>query len=419
MKKKRNLTKGLSIMIVLLAFGTNAQVSEQLTLDQCLSLAEKNNAAFKATQLQSEIEILNGKANAGLPKTTANFMYGQYNSFYNKDNNLTVGQTIPFPSALIKERQLGEINGVKAEVASFASWKELKLNIQECYSDICYLNQKRLLLLEQDSLMKALEDRYLIKAELRAATKLDLTMVQSKKKELENVLLRNAQEIKTAENRLALLIGSDHPVTAATDNVDVQIPALSDTTQMDLHPSVLHYKVLGESIQTERSVAVARALPDITLGYVNQTLVGSHSVMGIDKNFGPSSRFSAGQIGLEFPLFFGGVKNQVKSLEVRAEQNTLEGNYAYNELITAYNQELAIYANYLESKALYDENLLPQIEIMHDQSHELLQTGEVSMIEFLQTRQTITEIELNYTELNWQINRSIFRLNWFTETLTR
>jgi cobalt-zinc-cadmium resistance protein CzcA len=267
--------------------------------------------------------------------------------------------------------------------------------------------------------MKALEDRYLIKAELRAATKLDLALVQSKKKELENVLLRNAQEIKTAENRLELLIGSDHPVTAATDNVLVQMPAISDTTQMDLHPSVLHYKVLGESIQTERSVAVARALPDITLGYVSQTLVGSHSVMGVDKSFGPSRRFSAGQIGLEFPLFFGGVKNQVKSLEVRAEQNTLEGNYAYNELITAYNQELANYANYLESKALYDENLLPQIEIMHDQSHELLQTGEVSMIEFLQTRQTITEIELNYTELNWQINRSIFHLNWFTETLIR
>jgi hypothetical protein len=63
--------------------------------------------------------------------------------------------------------------------------------------------------------------------------------------------------------------------------------------------------------------------------------------------------------------------------------------------------------------------LLPQIVIMDDQSHDLLQTGEVSMIEFLQTRKSITEIELNYAELNWQINRSIFRLNWFTETLMR
>jgi cobalt-zinc-cadmium resistance protein CzcA len=176
---------------------------------------------------------------------------------------------------------------------------------------------------------------------------------------------------------------------------------------------------MGQSIDKERSVAVARALPDITLGYVSQTLVGSHSVMGVDKNFGPSSRFSTGQIGLEIPLFFGGVKNKVKSLEVRAAQNSLEASYAYNELVTAFNQEMANYSNYLASKELYDENLLPQVEIMHDQSHDLLQTGEVSMIEFLQTRQTIIEIELNYTELNWKINQSIFRLNWFTETLMR
>ncbi len=419
MKKKRNLTKGLSIVLVLVAFGSNAQVCEKLTLDQCLSLAEKNNAAFKATQLQSEIEILNGKANAGLPKTTANFMYGQYNSFYNKDNNMTVGQTIPFPSALIKERQLGEINGLKAEVLSFNSWKELKLNVQECYADICYLQEKRRLLLVQDSLMKALEDRYLIKAELKAVTKLDLALVQSKKKELENTLLRNAQEIKTAENRLTLLIGADHPVTVSETKLMPQCIRLKDTTMIDQHPSVLFYKVLGQSIDKEKSVVVARALPDITLGYVSQTLVGSHSVMGVNKNFGPSSRFSAGQIGLEFPLFFGGVKNKVKSLEIRAQQNALEGTYAYNELVTAFNQEIANYSNYLESKVLYDENLLPQIVTMRDQSHELLQTGEVSMIEFLQTRKSITEIELNYTELNWQINRSIFRLNWFTETLMK
>jgi cobalt-zinc-cadmium resistance protein CzcA len=218
---------------------------------------------------------------------------------------------------------------------------------------------------------------------------------------------------------LTLLIGADHPVTVSEKTITPEFMLLHDTTMIDQHPSVLLFKVMGQSIDKERSVAVARALPDITLGYVSQTLVGSHSVMGVDKNYGPASRFSAGQIGLEFPLFFGGVKNKVKSLEVRAEQNSLEASYAYHELVTAFNQEMANYSNYLESKELYDENLLPQLEIMHRQSHELLQTGEVSMIEFLQTRQTIIEMELNYTELNWQINQSIFRLNWFTETLMR
>jgi cobalt-zinc-cadmium resistance protein CzcA len=169
-------------------------------------------------------------------------------------------------------------------------------------------------------------------------------------------------------------------------------------------------------LEKQKEVLLARTLPDITIGYVNQTLVGVHSVdASTDKVFDQSSRFQAGQVGLQIPLFFGASRKKSQVLTSELNQNELNGNYAKHELQSTYLSLLGNYFSLLESLNMYDSQLIPQIKIMNDQGKIMLESGEISMIEFLQTKQAIIDIEMKYINLKSEINTTVHQLNWFVQ----
>ena len=80
-----------------------------------------------------------------------------------KDNNITINQTIPFPTVFSKEKQLGQVRSEQASVAHYSNWKDLSVQIQSSYESIRYLKAKVAVLENQDSLMAAIEKRVEIK----------------------------------------------------------------------------------------------------------------------------------------------------------------------------------------------------------------------------------------------------------------
>jgi cobalt-zinc-cadmium resistance protein CzcA len=148
---------------------------------------------------------------------------------------------------------------------------------------------------------------------------------------------------------------------------------------------------------------------------VNQTLVGVHSVGSQDLTFGQSDRFQSGQIGLEIPLFFGSTKRKGDVIANNIQQTQYLQEYERTNLTSGFNQYLTVYQSYISSYAMYSEQLIPQTKIMQEQAKILLETGEISMIEYLQTKQNCIDIELNYLQLMNDMNQSVHQLNWFIQ----
>lgn len=413
MKKQKNVVMTLFVLIGLQSF---AQSPQQLSLEQCLSMAKEQNLSLKASEMQIQNELLLGKAAMVMPKTSATFMAGQYNSYYKKDNNITVSQTIPFPTVFAKENALGQAKSEQAKTMYASDWKSLALNIQMTYENICFYKAKALLLAEQDSLLMAIEKKVDIKYALKDATKLDLTLITTKRKELQNQLFLLEEKRKSEESKLQFYIGSDVPVSTQAVNYTVaEFQVLNDTSALSNHPNLLYYQTQQDIISKEKEVLIARTLPDITLGYVNQTLVGVHSVGGQDVAFGQSDRFQSGQIGLEIPLFFGSTKRKADALSNNIQQTQYLQEYERTNLAAGYNQYLTVYQSYAASYAMYSEQLIPQTKVMQEQAKILLETGEISMIEYLQTKQNCIDIELNYLQLMNDLNQTVHQLNWFIQ----
>lgn len=415
--KKLRKTKNLALTaLMILSVGMVSKAQKTLSLEECLDVARSNNQRLKVSELQVEKELLIGKGAAEIPKTAINGKYGQYNSVYSGDNNITVSQSIPFPTVFLKERQLGELKSAQAQVIRESVWKDLALNISTVYERIQFLKLKEASLTTLDSVYAVLENRYQVKFEQQEVSKLDFTLVSTKRKEIQNNLQLNQREIEQAESRLTFLIGSDESVSTAISSSELLIfSVLIDSTQLKGHPSQQYFELQEQVIQKEKEVLVSRALPDITLGYVNQTLVGMHTLDGMDQYYDQSHRFQAAQIGLEIPLFFGAIKRRSTVLAIESDQNSFNSNYALSEIQNGFDQTWSKYNGLLNSWVFYRDQLLPQTSVMKEQADLLLNTGEISMIEYLQTKQAIIDIEMNYNQLKSEINTTVHQLNWFVQ----
>lgn len=416
-KMKIKKKKPMVLMIVLLvSFSGFGQIAQQISLEEALKMASEKNGTLVSASMQVETEKMIGKSLAEMPKTSLNAMMGQYNSYYKRDNNISFSQTIPFPTVFSKERELGMVRSEQAGIVYESLKKDLILQISNTYESIRFLKAKERLLLQQDSLLEALQKRYELKQQIQEVPKLDLVLVTTKRKELLNAIQLNKQEIRAEEEKLRFLIGAESEVTILeTDYSVTYFSQTADSVAFSQHPQIQYQEANKKILEKEKEVLIARALPDITVGYVNQTLVGVHSVDGVDVTFVQSDRFQAAQVGLELPLFFGSTKRKIMVLEQRAEQNEVERSYKVAELTSTYDQLQSVYNGLLGSFALYQDQLLPQTKIMQSQSKIMLETGEISMIEYLQARQAIIDIELNFINLVNEINLTVQQLNWFIQ----
>lgn len=416
MKRKMKIKNAALMVMICISVGSFAQAPIPMTLDQCIQLAKKENGSIKASELQVEKELLIGKSLAEIPKTSVNAMVGQYNSHYAGDNNISISQSIPFPTVFSKERQLGVAKSEQAGILKELTVKDISLEIAATYERINFLKSKGRLLNSLDSAFQVLEKRYEIKYGEKDVTKLDYMLISTKRKESTNAIHMNQQEIMREENRLTFLVGSNELLTTVDMNQAMLVFVQQvDSSKLSEHPRNSYFDAQEEILKKEREVIRARALPEITFGYVNQTLVGMHSVGGTDEYFDKTHRFHAGQVGLEIPLFFGSVKRKTAVIETEVDQNKLQGDYAFKELESGFLQTLNSYKSLMNSMSLYEEQLIPQTIQMKEQAQILLNTGEISMIEFLQTKQAIIDIEMNYYQLKNEINTTVHQLNWYIQ----
>ena len=392
----------------------STQVKEVLSIDQCVSRMKENNGRILSGTLQPEIEVLTGKMNGGLPKTTIGAQYGQMNSFYNKDNNINISQTLPFPTVLSKERQLGVIRADIANNAQDQQIRDLQLELLTVCEELILLKTQLKLMSEQDSILGVTEKIAKSKNDNLEISTVDLMLIQSKRMQYRNDLIRMEKEISMKENDLQVLIGSKTPVTV-NEELMARIKLNSfDTTSISEHPQLKYYELNRQTLSKEKEVIGARALPDLSFGYVNMTLVGMHSVLGVDKEFFQGDRFQSGQIALEIPIFFGAYKRGKEVIDLKMEQNSFNLEYQRAMLYSAIESEVEKFQGITMTVEQYETKLIPQLTEIELKTQLSYKNGEISMIELLQIRQLVVETKIKYTQSISEMNISGYKLNWLT-----
>jgi cobalt-zinc-cadmium resistance protein CzcA len=116
---------------------------------------------------------------------------------------------------------------------------------------------------------------------------------------------------------------------------------------------------------------------------------------------------------MQIPLFYGSTRKKMQLIQLDIAQRNNEKDYILNNLTNQYKQLVAAYQTALNDYQMYEDHLLNQLKLMKEQATILFATGEISMIEFLQTKQQCVDLELNYLETIKTVNEAIYQLNWF------
>ena len=185
-----------------------------------------------------------------------------------------------------------------------------------------------------------------------------------------------------------------------------------DTTLIANNPSL---KVLYQQAviaEQTKKVETASTLPDFSVGYFNQSLIGTQTVNGSDVFFDGNQRFQGFNVGISIPLTFFSNASKIKSLDFKQQAMQKEADNGklilQNQLQNAFQQ----YNQHLEQYNYYKSTALPNADIIISTAKVGFNSGDIGYIEYLQALQTATDVQLNYLQSINQINQSIININF-------
>ena len=419
-KRYKPAKAALLLIPVLFAICTSspslAQDPRAISLDEAMNTALQNNKGVQSAQYVVDYNRAMKGTASEMAKTTATLMYGQYNSYYN-DNNITVAQSIPFPTAMIKQAKYYNAAAKSAEYNKQSVENTLLFNVKTAYYSLQYAKAKQYLLERQDSIFMA----FLKSAELRLKTGesnvLEKATAESQLYEIRTLKTQNEADIKIYQSQLQTLLNSNEPLTSQNDHPRKRTLNFSnDSAAIANNPALQYFRQQINVAQAGTEVEKSKLTPELTLGYFNQSLYGARDYRDESIVAGTSKRFQGVSVGIAFPLW---AKPQISRIKANnASHNMAKANFdlykknLQGEYIQAYQE----YKKYRNSIEYYEKNALPTADIIHQNALKNYQSGNIGYIEFSQGISRALSIHSNYLNILNQYNQSILNIEFLIGT---
>lgn len=400
---KTHTLKFIILLVSTSAFG------QQMNREQVVQIALQNNQLIKAAEFQVEYFRQLKKTGTDIGKLTALWMHGQYNSL-NQDNNLTLTQSIPFPTAIGAQVRLGKEQVTGAQKSLLATQNNLVFEVKSAYEQLLYQEALKKLLATQDSLYTDFARASSLRYKTGESNLLEKATAETQLLEVKNLARQNEADIQISQTRIQTLLKSENPIIAS-DNLSRQIPP-AETSSFQNNPQLDYLKqqviISSQFKRLERN----KIMPDIIVGYFNQSLTGVQVINGVDTYFPRSKHFQGFQLGLGIPLWFAPHVARARAAAFQEEAIRKNAEYFETSLNGAYVQALQEFDKNQASLTYYENSALQNAELILSQARKAYRSGEIGYIEYLQSLRNALTIKSNYLLALNQYNQSIIKLEF-------
>ncbi len=392
----------------LLVVSLSGLAQDPVSLTQAIDMAMRKNERIQASQYSTEVARESRKTATDIGKLSAMWMHGQYNSIY-QDNNFTLSQSLPFPTQLSSQVRLGreQLTGAQKELRAVQN--DIAYEVKSAYYQLIYLRTLDTLLQSQDSLYENFAKASSARFRTGEGTLLEKTTAETQWMESQNQLRLNHADIRIAQARLQAVLKNETPVLP----IDPLVPrSLPDTLGLAGNPQLDYMQqqvVIGHRL---RVVESNRILPDITLGYFNQTLIGVQNVNGQDQYFGRDKKFQGFEVGLAIPLWFGPHVARARAAGVQEEVLKKNADYFKTSLTSAHVQALQEVEKDKVSLEYFQSGALKNAEFILLQAGRSYRAGEIGYVEFLQAVRNALSIRSGYLSALNSFNQSVIKLEY-------
>lgn len=387
---------------------------EPLTLQEAIKRALANNEAVKSSGLQiNQQQALRASA-ADFGKTNVQLQYGQINGI-KRDNNFTASQDIPYPGLFKNQRNLYDARIKSAELNLAVTQNELIYQVRSAYTQLAYFTALQELYKSQDSVYSNFQKASSLRYQAGETNLLEKTTAETQYQEIRNQISKNQSDVLAYKAELQRLLNTEEPVEiAAAEFSQVLWKAdLQDSTTSE-NPVLALQKQQIVIAEQELHVEKSRSGPDFTIGYFNQSIIGSQNINGQDQFFNGSKRFQGLSVGVALPLFFKPFSSRIKAAKIEKEVAGSQYKLFQTNLQGQYNQAYQDLLKNSRSIDYYKKSAVPNADLILKQAQIAFKNGEIGYVEYQQGLKTHSDIHLNYLQAINQYNQSVYTLQYLT-----
>ena len=215
-------------------------------------------------------------------------------------------------------------------------------------------------------------------------------------------------------------------MTNSDSVIDINVPKLEMKEAIDINtnadvsanPLVSYYNQQIDVAENERKVASSQLLPDITLGYFNQSFIGTgETANGMPTVYDSGDRFSGVQLGLSIPLWAKPHTAKIKVAKIQKQENEAQLKVIENQTKSQLQSAVAVLQKNLKNIAYYKESGLPQSDLLLKQAQRGFEEGEIGYIEYVQGINRALMIQITYLEFLNAYNQTLINIEQLTNTI--
>ncbi|MFZ4521971.1 MAG: CusA/CzcA family heavy metal efflux RND transporter [Bacteroidales bacterium] len=395
----------------------SAQDYKKITLQEAIRQALDHNLSIRSANYSADAQKALKGASWDIPKTVIEGQYGQFNS-YRMDNSFTISQDFSFPTVYINQRRLADANMKSAEWQLQGTKLEVATQVKQVYWQLAYLYSKYKLLLYQDSLYSGFSRAAELRARSGETNRLEMITARTQHIEVKNQLQQVMVDEGIYLRKLQTLIHSDAKV-APSDTLLRRLAFQSpgDSLLTVSNPYMEYIRQQAEKAQIAKRLEQSRMMPDLSVGYFSQTMLGTQEAEGVERTFDKGYRFSGVQAGVSIPVWFGPSvsKNKAARIQELASQTDAE-DYEIS-LKSNYRSLLDEFAKYASSVDYYEQQATPEANLIIDQATRSFKAGGLDYLEYIITLNRALDIRQSYLDALNSYNQTIINIENITGKL--
>jgi heavy metal efflux system protein len=411
-ENRKNVIQGISSSVVSwiliaaftvfgLSLNTNnvkAQV-QNLSMDEAIEIALKNNPGIKASSLTVEKQNELTKSTFDLENLNFNYTSGQINSGIN-DNQWEISQSFKFPTTYASQSKLQEQNVALSETALAVNKNDLARQVKNIYLQISLAYSQLQLLDQLDSIYSDFIRAAGLRLESGESNLLERTAAEGKYQEIVLFKQRAMANVQIKEMEFQKLLNSDSLVSVAEKAIDeLIIPFTQDTSTVGQNPMLTWYLQKVGRAEQGYKLQKAQSLPDFSVGYFNQQIDGSKGFNGF-------------MVGISVPIDIWSkkAKSQAAKLDVDIASAGYD-NYKL-QLQTQFNNRLQDYMNYSAQVEYYKTKGLELANELMKYAGLGYMEGSIGYVEYIGNLDQAIRIQTQYLDALNKYNQMIIELDY-------
>lgn len=409
---------GLLLLIVLPGRAQDVQLSAPpLTaagaVDAALTAGGTVTGATRALEAQQATR----RAAFDLPRTTVSGSYGQYNTF-RRDNQVSISQQFALPGLYRSQAAVADAQIAGRQLQLTQVRAELRRQVRHRYEEAVAARHRLRTLRGQDSLhtefRRAAELRFRTGevARLEPATALvqqgEVQLAASQARTDLRVTLRELQALLQRPDSVQVADSVLRPLTPR-----LPLPAPTDTTWLARSPDAGPLRQAVAARRAETQLEKARGLPELSVGYFNQSLRGPQELDdGATRFYSGADRFQGVQAAVSVPLWRRPLRARVQAAGLQEQVAEAAYQRIRAELTGRYAALLLQRAEAQRRVSFYENTGLPQAAIIERLSTRAFRAGETGYPEYLLSLDRSRRLRLDYIAALLAFNQTIIELDY-------